>query len=435
MQKCKENYSCPPKQNIYKTQLYNSPSYETSYVENKKSRNPTMKTILNTGEPLPFCNDQMSIDPPAPFVVSLNQKLTLNEPNPKTKIKPVIVSPSYDLDSWRDNTLITYSMVNKPRIQEEMYLSGYAESSCCDYLPVNSELVPREERENFGIVSPRPVDDTPFIPSIPVRENFGIVSPRPVDDTPFIPSIPVRENYSNVKPNYSGWVNTTCGYNDEQLNVYLPSNLPVGNCYQDPHMKGYNKNLFTQIVSPGTYTLNQVNEPINSNIGISFTQQFEPVSCKRNEKGLQYTLHDPRVYDYQEPVKEKQNVNYGNVYDPRFYGYGTSYRSYYEPITGQTRFMYDDVNAVRMPNYITRSKIDHLPYADKYDSMSEGSEFGNIHNPQIRNLVQDSWLRDSVSFRDDLQQSLMRKVNAEGWQKRMFPNSSRPVGSYVKRRN
>ena len=35
-----------------------------------------------------------------------------------------------------------------------------------------------------------------------------------------------------------------------------------------------------------------------------------------------------------------------NVYDPRFTGYGTSYRAYNEPVTGQTRFYYDDVNAM-----------------------------------------------------------------------------------------
>jgi hypothetical protein len=195
-------------------------------------------------------------------------------------------------------------------------------------------------------------------------------------------------------------------------------------------MSQYNKNLFTQIVTPDNYSFNQVNEPINSNIGISFTQQFEPVTCKRDDKGLTYTLHDPRII---EPVSEipQQQVkpNYDNVYDPRFYGYGTSYRSYLEPVTGQTRFMYEDVNAIRMPNYVTRSKIDHLPYADHYGPMEAGSEMGNVHNPHIRYLAQDSFLRDSLQFRDDLQQRLMRKVNAEGWQKRMYPNSMRPANS------
>ena len=74
-----------------------------------------------------------------------------------------------------------------------------------------------------------------------------------------------------------------------------------------------------------------------------------------------------------------------------------------------------------MPNYITRSKIDHLPYADKYGPMEEESEFGNVHNPHIRYLAQDSWMRDSMEFRNDLTERRMRKINAEAWQKRQSP--------------
>jgi hypothetical protein len=199
-------------------------------------------------------------------------------------------------------------------------------------------------------------------------------------------------------------------------------------------MKRYNENLFTSIVTPGVYTRNQVNEPINSNIGISFQQQFEPTTCLRDDnRGLIYTQHDPRII---EPVLEdipqdvvEDKANYDNVYDPRFYGYGTSYRSYNEPMVNQTRFFYDDVNAIRMPSYITRSKIDHLPFADTYESPPQGSEFGNVHNPHIRALAQDAWLRDSLEFRNDLTERRMRKINSEAWQKRQFPNSARPVGT------
>ena len=130
------------------------------------------------------------------------------------------------------------------------------------------------------------------------------------------------------------------------------------------------------------------------------------------------------------PVNEEYEEikpNYDNVYDPRFSGYGTSYRSYFEPVTGQSRFMYDDVNAIRMPNYVVRSKVDHLSYADSYGPVQEGSEFGNVHNPHMRYLVQDSWLRDSMSFRNDMTQLLMRKNNSEAWQKRQAPLGQRSL--------
>ena len=199
--------------------------------------------------------------------------------------------------------------------------------------------------------------------------------------------------------------------------------MSVGNCEQNLALKNYNKNLFTQIVTPGVYSTNEINEPINSNIGISFQQQFEPLKAVRDENGLHYTRQDPSSSNNNSTDSSYDNdtPNYDNVYDPRFYGYGTSYRSYLEPVTGQTRFMYDDINAIRMPNYISRSKIDHLPYADKYGPMQCGSENGNIHNPNIRALVQDSWYRDSVEFRNDMTEKLMRKKNAEAWQRRQAP--------------
>jgi hypothetical protein len=96
--------------------------------------------------------------------------------------------------------------------------------------------------------------------------------------------------------------------------------------------------------------------------------------------------------------------------------------------------MYDDVNAIKMPNYITRSKVDFLPYTDTYGPVQPGSEFGNAHNAEMRYLVQDSWLRNSVQFRDDMTERRMRKIHSEAWQKRMYPNSSRPVGSGIGRR-
>lgn len=472
------------------------------------------QSIISTSEVLPFCNDEVSIDPPNPFAVSLNQSL-VGKANPVTNIKPIVVPPLYALDYWKDNNLIRFSQINTAGPQEDMYLSGYAESTCCGYLGDGAELVPQKKeqksvlfgggiREDYcnnqnrilppapkqkmtcrgGIVSPIPVEDRPYIPTMEVRnpvvntakfrENYAprggcgnripnrgcssIVSPTPVEDRPFVPTMRVQDNpempvigtpfvenyrYETipdpnevfVQPNRSGWVNTACGYNPDQVfESGLPSNFPAGNCEQSPDLKQYNENMFTSIVTPGVFTRTQVNEPINSNIGISFQQQFEPVTCQRNEKGLIYTQHDPRII---EPVLEseipqdcvREKATYDNVYDPRFYGYGTSYRSYTEPVTSQTRFFYDDVNAVRMPTYITRSKIDHLPYADTYQSPPDGSEMGNVHNPHIRALVQDSWFRDSLQFRNDLTERRMRKVNSEAWQQRMYPNSSRPVGS------
>ena len=231
-----------------------------------------------------------------------------------------------------------------------------------------------------------------------------------------------------ILPGGQGQVNGGCGYNPEQLFTSdLPANLPAGNAEKSPRMKEYNKNIFTQTIQPGVYTRSQVNEPINSNIGISFTQQFEPLTSSVNPitGEIIYTEHDPRIIDpsmfTQQPPLVETNATESNIYDPRFSGYGTSYRSYNDEKIGQTRFYYDDVNAIRMPNYIVRSNIDREPFADRYGPIPEGDEFGNKDNNIIRGLANNAFLDSSLEFRNDLQERLMRKSNAIAWQQRQMP--------------
>jgi hypothetical protein len=239
-----------------------------------------------------------------------------------------------------------------------------------------------------------------------------------------------KDVYGQVYNEIPGMVNMQCGYNPDQLfNSNLPVNFAAGNCEQSPNLASYNKNIFTQTIQPGVYTVNDVIEPINSNIGISYDQQFLPVSCKFTENGgTLYTQHDPNLVDIvrkDDRQSVKQAVDNANIYDPRHSGYGTSYRSYTDETTGQTRFAYDDINAIRMPNYITRSHIDFEPYADSYGPMKTGQSLGNEFNSDIRALAQDSWLRNSLQFRNDLSERRMRKINADAWQQRVAPIHTR----------
>jgi hypothetical protein len=400
---------------------------------------PTKQTQLNseaippsitirTNEIQPFCNDAVSIDPLSTRAVNANQRLSagqfkgLNVVNPRTRIAPVVIAPSHDLDYWKDNELITHSSVNRESAQTDMYLSGYAESTCCDIAncntPIRSRIITTPTEEFY---QPRYTENGGFDPT-----RRPIVAPRPTQDRVFLPSIPVqrvepqfREEYREDFQFDPENVNSGCGYDPYNVNVGLPSNFPAGKCEKDPAFKRYNENLFTSIITPGVYSRTQVDEPINSNIGISYQQQFEPVSRVVNEEGVVYTQHDPNLYTPPPQRIEADEPSYSNVYDPRFNGYGTSYRSYIDEVTGQPRFMYDDINSVRMPNYIARSKIDFLPYADTYGSVSEDS--GNADTPYIRQLAQNSWLDNSLQFRDDLTERRMRKINAVAWQRRQAP--------------
>ena len=441
-------------------QGYELKPYDFKNLTTTDISNGTVNSFVKTPSTNYFCNDTVRLDfnNPAP---SINQKLA-GPPNPKTLIKPIIVPQPANLEYWKANNLITHSAVNEATQQDD-YLSGYAISECCGNVD-GASLVPSDSNSHIdsieGWESPKPMVTKPVIPYLTqdgnVRENFQ--SPKPMVNKPVIPYLTPQgqvrehfeasgikgeiygdENYESpylqtaddswgiVKDNESGWVNTSCGYNPKQvLNSNLPSNLAVGNCQQSPQMSDYNKNLYTQTIQPGVFTTNQVNEPINSNIGISFQQQFEPVTTKRDDKGLHYTEHDPRIIepvliDSDLPVRDP--VDTSNVYDPRSNGYGTSYRAYTDNMLGQTKFMYDDIDSVRMPNYIVRSNIDFELFADSYGPMK--NQMGNSLNDIIKPLANDAFLKSSLKQRDDLMERLMRKRNSEMGQLRSKPHAPR----------
>ena len=373
--------------------------------------------------------------------VSMSQRLA-GPVNPKTLIAPVITPPCADLEYWRANNLVNHSAVNAES-QVEAYQSGYQTTSCCpgeptllipkknpaDYeVPVQIENNILENFETNPSYLEKPDIELQPAPQVPCSNQIypGQQKEDFKYNMPFLKTAPDLDD-TVVLTNEPGWVNTSCGYNPDQLfEAGLPTNLPAGNCPQDPIMKQYNDNLFTQIIEPGITTRNQINEPINSNIGISFTQQLPPTTCETNELTgeIEYTEHDPRII---EPATVSPSLprvalaTESNIYDPRFSGYGTSYRAYTDENIGQTRFYYDDVDAIRMPNYIVRSNIDHQPFADHYGPLPPGDANGNKFNSNIRALANDAFLTGTLQFRTDLQERLMRKTNAEAWQQRAAP--------------
>lgn len=378
--------------------------------------------IFNDPTSKRFCNDERPLDGKDgafnnPNWMSASQQLA-GPANPKTKIAPVVVPPPADLSYWKANNLVTHSAVNE-ETNIDVYQSGYQVSTCC------APSYDCEETCRLAIPMPNPLAHT-----VPLTENYTPPSKQQTDkkeqyEYPYFKTSEVDGRF--VRTNGSGQVNTACGYNPEQLFTSdLPTNLPAGNCQQDPAMKTYNRNLFTQTIQPGMYTRNEINEPLNSNIGISFTQQFPPTTCYTDPitGEVNYIEHDPRII---EPAIAEPNlgvhtaVTEANTYDPRFSGYGTSYRSYTDDVTGQTRYYYDDVNAIRMPNYVVRSEIDHQPFADQYGPIPMGDSCGNKFNPNIRALANDAFLQGSIQQRTDLSERLMRKVNAEHWRRRQAP--------------
>lgn len=407
----------------FKTEYY-TPGISAMKLE-KNPQTGRQQIVYNDPSSKRFCNDERPLDGPDgafnnPNWVSVNQRLA-GPPNPKTKIAPVVVPPIADLSYWKANNMVTHSAINE-NTNVDVYQSGYQVSTCCapsfgcDTFPKLAVPVPNPFQYNA------PLNET-YTNYGKQEEHKQIIENY---DIPYFKTNSGQEPIY-IRPNGSGQVNVDCGYNPEQLyTAGLPTNLPVGNCMQSPMMKQFNENLFTQTIQPGVYTRNEINEPINANMGISFTQQFPPTTCKTNPLSgeVMYTEHDPRII---EPAITEPNlgvesaVTESNIYDPRFSGYGTSYRSYNDEVTGQPRFYYDDVDAIRMPNYIVRSNIDHQPFADQYGPIPQGNEYGNKFNPTMRSFANDAFLKGTIQQRTELQERLMRKGNANAWQNRMAP--------------
>ena len=383
---------------LYYIQKNNMEQFHAEYYTPKKQTNSGCQSNFQK-----VCDNAVVLDGPNgafnnPNWTSLSQKLA-GGPNPKTNIPPVISAPLADLTYWGGSNLVNYSQINEQG-HTDLYRSGY--------------YISPDFTENYrgGQQRQRPSGLTNTIKS-QNQTNTNI------DILPYIVSDKSHE------------------YNSEDLKFStLPNNISLSQWSRDPRSKEYNENLFTQTIQPGIYTRSEINEPINSNIGISFTPQFPQISQKIDpiSGNIDYIEHESLII---EPIRREQNFSKRatetDIYDPRFTGYGTSYRSYTDDLSGQTRFYYDDVNAIRMPNYISRSNIDNQPFADQYGPIPVGFENGNPYTGNIQKMAESAFLDGALQHRTELSERLMRKVNSEQWQRRAAPinkNSSRMMGNF-----
>jgi hypothetical protein len=320
-----------------------------------------------------FCRDARPIHMNQQFV-STNQALA-GPPLALTHEPPLIVAPICAWDFWSESQVVP-SGINR-ETNYDAYRAGYITNDC-------------------------PSKETFVFPHAPVADGE------------------TKKIWVNEKGTPGDMI--TCTYNPAQLvNSNIPSNLLAGPCMTQPEMKDYNARMFTTNLGPDVFNEIQVIEPIQSNMGISFQQQFPPVTKQTNPDGTTtYVSRDPRIILPKEEVPpEPVKATASNIYDPRSGGYGTSYRAYTDPMSGRTRYMYDDIDVVRNPNYVTRSNIDHNKWANAYGPMES-----HIH--QNRALANAQFTEDTVNRREELQERYMRKVNSQVmWQRRMAPIHTR----------
>lgn len=217
------------------------------------------------------------------------------------------------------------------------------------------------------------------------------------------------------------YVNKECTYNPGAISYGLPVNKCVGSAQLEPGYINYNKNQGTQIVQPGMYFQSDVLDPINSNIGISYSQQFQPQTSVAIAPGeVVYKDHDANQFVGETYVNNAiTGEELQNIYDPRYTGYASNDRYYLDTMTGQPRFFYDDIDAVKRPSYIVRSNVDHLGQFDQTGAMKHGKlDF------DYREVANNEFHESALDQRSDIQVRLAQKNYARTAQLRDMPLSN-----------
>lgn len=378
-----------------------------------------------------------------PNYVSNNQLLAGN-PNPKTEKATIIVPPIDDMSNWKPTDFVNYSQINK-ETNYDLGRSGYLIQDDCnqkfkqlqnksDMKKNVSDIMNSRSIENFqsiklgqAIKSKNP--DLMNEPA-PLVENFngnitGNINCDSVNDKiENIKNAHLIDDQSHFLPE-NDIVNTSIGYFPENIKANLPVNIPADINVQNPTFDEYNKQLSSNVIQPGVYNSTQVLQPINSNLGICYPQQLIPYYKNVEENGdVTYEYLDPFLPENAEKLKpkceKKHIIDTSNVYDPRSNSYGTSYRSYIDKMTGQVRYYYDDINAIRQPNYITRNNIDTFNFGTSYGPMTKDEFIGNS-GERVRTKADDKFLCDTTDFRNDLQQNYMRNKVSRQFQLKTAP--------------
>jgi len=380
--------------------------------------NLLMRAVWN-----PFDSEApMQEDSPYP---TNNAKL-FGQPMERTLIKPIITPKSHDMDFWRATNFTSHSHINTAS-PDELYQSGYLPNAPCSFGQClqNAPLINGESiQPSVEAFTPLHAVDNTF-----AREAFcsGSTCNR------FVPPATTEEpNSQKVTQMYNvGLLNDACGYDTNNATYNLPVNLSLGECNKQPQMAQFNKNLFTSYNGPDATFYTAVNEPINANIGTAFQQQFEPVDVKNINNRLAFNQQNPLEPNIQNNIMSFKNppcepLSAANMTDPRLTSYGTSYRAYTDPLLGQTKYYYDDVDSVLMPSYITHNKLDVFGFGETSGPM--GSQFG-VSLASVRNQAEAAALDLELQRRNELQERLMQKINTESWQQRMYPISTNNYSS------
>jgi hypothetical protein len=227
--------------------------------------------------------------------------------------------------------------------------------------------------------------------------------------------------------------------------------------YDDKFFEQPNASLFLQNIQPNIFSYAVDTTPINSLAsGITYTPQVPPKfrdQVYSKSDGLTYPIYtriDPQLIRedgvparlLEQPIRSDWSakyssweapagsVNYEDIYDGRFTGYGDPYRAYSDINLGNVSYYYGDVDAYRYPNFITRSKVDFIEYTNPMGKVQPYYQRTAGVN-DVRPFVENQFVSDTTYFRENIMESQMRKRNSELWQTRYAPISQAANTTYI----
>lgn len=422
-------------------------------------------------------------------------RLDVGKQHPKTLIPPIIAPRAFDHEVWKDRDDVVRSDINDRRSffdleNDEVFFDEKKENEIIFKKRVRDKIHPheisypayRDSSENIIEMFAYEEEferDTRYPRCDPRHhEHYSMKGHCKVDKdlihnlnqidfaTGMVPSVKppgganwhdphyqglklpqkAPQMYSIIDEDLDGIANERIGKDTRlQRDMSLPTNLTISDYERDPRFDDFHRNLHTQTVQPNIFSRHQIIEPINSNLGISFNSQFQPIDTEvgpANSNHYTYTRIDPQLVrdpsdlspnramenpqrnrwtsEHSAWKAEPGSVRIEDIYDPRLTGYGTGYRSYTDINAGQVRYYYSDIDAYRRPNFISRSNVDHMDFQNPM-----GAILPEYHRKIIsengRELVEDQYLRDTIHHRESMMESLMRKRNSELWQLRAAP--------------
>jgi len=382
----------PPNYDYYQEQLFMQPDKRL--------------TTLNSDN---NCGHVELIDPNNELKLYSNAALT-GLAHPRTRIAPIIPARSTDIEYWRDSPMTTLSIINS-RKKQYPTLAGYNTEDLTDLQCLQPDL--RQSLGNQTWASPLVQTIQPGVYTLPtaydpINTDFNIDEAtqfepirqdRPVGNVVFRPEEPKASAAADLTESYEP-ISTKSTKSTQ-------SNPPAKS--SNNKTKESKKESKGKLTPPSIRVRETSPSPDSSGSRSASTSPSPPSDFNTRRAGMS---------GYQHPLVE-DDVSVYNVFDPRFAGYGSDNRNYMEPMLRQTRYFYDDVDAIRRPNYIVRSKLDSCVtvFGDQYGPMRTDQKTLN----QLRPLAEQAYLNNNLNYRNDLMESLMRKKNSERWQDRAAP--------------